>query len=69
MTIKPHLLRAGSILLSLLAMTVLLLLVGHHLFTLISPLGLVLDAGVGALLLVAVLWWPIAQSNSAAEGK
>jgi hypothetical protein len=69
MKIKSHLLRAGGILLSLLAAMTLLLLVGHHLFTLISPLGLVLDAGGGVLLLIAVLWWPMGQSNSAAEGK
>jgi hypothetical protein len=69
MTIKPYLLRASGILLSLLAVTILLLLAGRHLFTLISPFALVLDAGAGVLLLIAVLWLPTGQSNSAAEGK
>lgn len=53
--LKTRLAFLGKLFLALLALAVLLLIAGHHLFSVISPLKLLLYAGFGTLLLIAVV--------------
>ena len=83
--LQTQLASLAKLLMALLALAVLLLIAGHHLFSVISPLKLLLYAGLGTLLLIAVVavsamlgarWDQRAmpqggglQPRSAAEGK
>jgi hypothetical protein len=75
--LQTRLLFAGRILTAALGISLLLLIVGRDLFPLISPAKLLLYAGVGALLLIAVVhilaivggWRKLVQPRSAAQGK
>lgn len=53
--LKTRLAFLGKLFMALLALAVLLLIAGHHLFSIISPLKLLLYAGFGTLLLIAVV--------------
>ncbi|MGJ7507127.1 hypothetical protein [Variovorax sp. GT1P44] len=52
---KTRLAFLGKIFLALLSLATLLLIAGRHLFSIISPLDLLLYAGFGTLLLLAVV--------------
>lgn len=77
--LQTRLLFVGRILTAVLGISLLLLIVGRDLFPLISPAMLLLYAGVGALLLIAVVhvyalaiaggWRKLLQPRSAAQGK
>jgi hypothetical protein len=53
--LKNRLVFLGKILAVSFALAVLLLIAGHQLFSIVSPLKLLLCAGVGVLLLIAVV--------------
>lgn len=77
--LQTRLLFVGRILTAVLGISLLLLIVGRDLFPLISPAKLLLYAGFGALLLIAVVhvhaiaiaggWRKWVQPRSAAQGK
>ena len=72
--LKTHLQLLGKMLVALLAMSMLLLIAGQDLFPLMSPVDLLLSAGSGVILLVAVVYLPalackVLQARSAAQGK
>ncbi|WP_431273381.1 hypothetical protein ACQ858_14435 [Variovorax ureilyticus] len=72
--LKTCLLLLGKMLVVLLAMSLLLLIAGQDLFPLMSPADLLLSAGFGVILLVAVVYLPVVackalQARSAAHGK
>ena len=78
--LKTRLLSTAKLLLALLAIAALLLIAGRDLFTLISPVKLLLYSGLGALLLIGVVSVQAAalrtlssagcaQGRSAAAGK
>jgi hypothetical protein len=52
---KTRLAFLGKLSLALLALVALLLIAGHHLYSVISPLRLLLYSGYGTLLLIAVV--------------
>ena len=72
--LKTHLLLLGKMLVALLVMSMLLLIAGQDLFPLMSPVDLLLSAGFGVILLVAVVYLPplacrALHHRSAAHGK
>lgn len=77
--LHTRLLFVGRILTAVLGISLLLLIAAHDLFPLISPAKLLLFAGVGALLLIAVVhvyafaiaggWRKLVQPRSPAQGK
>jgi CHASE2 domain-containing sensor protein len=75
--LQTRLLFAGRMLTAVLGISLLLLIVGRELFPIISPAEFLLCAGVGALLLIAVVHFQpgtrgrrdLLQPRSAAQGK
>ncbi|SCK59660.1 hypothetical protein VAR608DRAFT_6494 [Variovorax sp. HW608] len=72
--LKTHLLLLGKMLVASLALSMLLLIAAQDLFPLMSPFQLLLSAGFGVVLLIAVVYLPalackLLQARSAAEGK
>ncbi len=53
--LKTRLAFLAKLSMALLALAVLLLIAGHHLYSIISPLMLLMYSGFGALLLIAVV--------------